>query len=183
MVIAFIAVNQLCSQTYVAAHHSSSHKEISLYNIPKSNYYSSSHRWTFEYGLLVNATDVIKDRKHQKIAHVLSADYNFNLSVKKLFGSIQPGIYYAPGEDGGLSLSLGLNYVFYEKNRFNLSACLGTEGIFGGEMLGLMGVAHIRSTYVFNNKWAFTAGLRYMLGIGTNEHWIMPTIGYQYFLK
>jgi hypothetical protein len=151
-------------------------------NITSGNkYFNSSHRWTFEYGVLVNITQLAKSKRDAAIAHSLSADYNFNLKSNKLFGSIKPGLYYVPGESGALSLALGLNYVFYQKGIFNLSVYAGMEGLLSGGMPGFFAESKINASIQFNKRWAFTAGVKYLYG-SSEEHWIMPSIGYQYLL-
>lgn len=157
-----------------------------------SNYYSSSHRWTFEYGLLLNATAIIKDAYHIETAHIFSAAYDFNLSKQKLFGSIQLGFFMFPPNDEhkdenvniGPSFSLGLNYSVYTEKKYNFSIFLGGQLLLiGGYFPAAYGVAHLRNSVIIDKNIAFTIGIKYMPRLGMNEHWVMPTIGFRYFLN
>jgi hypothetical protein len=164
----------------------SSENENSSLNIPQNKYYNSSKCLIFEYGYFFIPSS--KDR-----ASTYLITYDFNLKSKRLFGSVQTGLVFAASgkereEDNkplvpGVSFSLGLNYNIYTQSIYNLSVYLGAQTMMSGLFPGaVFGAVHIRNTFFLDVNAAFTIGLRYLPRIGVNEHWFMPTAGFQILL-
>lgn len=156
-------------------------KEITPKPKAKNKY---SRITTYEYGLLINATAIADDQDRPSIAHTFNITFDFNLKSNKLFISALIGAFYAPGETGGPLLGFGFNYKWFTEGMFNLSAFAGTEVMYSGPTPGLniFGVFQLRGSVIDKDR-GFTFGIKYMPSIGMNEHWFMPTIGWQFYFK
>lgn len=149
-----------------------------LTNYSSSKYFDVNHSYIFEYGLLLNLTD-------KGAASTVSSSYDFNLTSKKLYGSVQGGAFFvhAEGESGaGFLFGFGFDYSVYIENNYNFSVYIGAQGLLFG-IPAAFGVVHLRNSIITDDNGAFTFGIRYLQRIGMNEHWLMPALGYQLLLK
>ena len=166
-------VLEISAQTEVPPSISDSTK-LTNYTPPK--YFDVNHRFIFEYGLMFCLT------REEGVASTLSASYDINIISKKLYGCIQLGAFFAHGEEkdgAGWIIGLGFDYSVITKGKYNFSIYAGLQSI----MIYAFGVVHLRNTFMISDRAALTLGLRYLPQIGTRDHWLMPTFGYQFFLK
>jgi len=169
-----LCVLEISAQTEVPPSISDSTK-LTNYTPPK--YFDVNHRFIFEYGLMFCLT------REEDVVSTLSASYDISIISKKLYGSIQLGAFFGHGEEkdgAGWVIGFGFDYSVYTGGKYNLSIYAGAQAMLFNAVFG---VVHIRNTFMISTKGALTLGLRYLPQIGARDHWLMPTFGYQLFLK
>lgn len=175
MVLLLFSLNtftQIKEQTYLT-------KLSGVTEQSNKKYFDVNNRFIFEYGILFCVN------REETAASTGSVTYDFNLIAKRLYGSLQLGGIIVHSEEkagGGLMFGFGFDCSVYTEDKYNFSVYLGAQGIMAG-WPAAFGVIHLRNSIITDDIGAFTFGLRYLPQLGTKDHWLMPTFGYQLWLR
>lgn len=78
--------------------------------------------------------------------------------------------------------SIGFNYRIIKLDRHLIYLFLGAKGLIG-EGVGLWFVFNPKYVFMFNNWLGISAGFRYMPSYSLDQHFILSSLGVQFFFK
>ena len=150
-------------------------------NSPQRKLFDVNQRFTFDFGVLFCVS-----RQENAVSN-LAASYDLNIVAKKLYCSAMLGLGWIHEEGGGgpvATFGLGFDYSVYSGHYYKFSVYAGAQGWIAFAPAGtLFGVVHLRNAWMVTDNLAFTFGMKYLLQYPEKEHWLMPTFGYQLFLR